>query len=156
MGQKEPQTSPRCKKFSFTAVVFGRINAQKTSHSILYCIWIMHTSKHSLFFFSSKSKLHCKMKVTFRWAVLMKKANSTMPVTISTGITFTSDDYLITQGSLILQTAAVLGTAGPQSENIYRALVSEFLLTKLIFKLSFVKILMPQIVLCSSKWWIIC
>ena len=81
----------------------------------------------------------------------MKKANSTMPVTISTGITFTSDDYLITQGSLILQTAAVLGTAGPQSENIYGTLVSEFLLTKVIFKLSFVKILMPQIVLCSSK-----
>ena len=74
-----------------------------------------------------------------------------MPVTISTGITFTSDDYLITQGSLILQTVAVLGTAGPQAENIYRTLVSEFSLTKLIFKLSFVKILMPQIVLCSSK-----
>ena len=74
-----------------------------------------------------------------------------MPVTISTGITFTSDDYLITQGSLVLQTAAVLGTAGPQSENIYGTLVSELLLTKLIFKLSFVKILMPQIVLCSSK-----
>ena len=86
----------------------------------------------------------------------MKKAISTMSVTISTGFTFASDDYLITQGSLILQTAAVLGTAGAQSENIYRALVSEFLLTKLIFKLSFVKILMPQIVLCSSKWWIIC
>ena len=81
----------------------------------------------------------------------MKKANSTMLVTISTGITFTSDDYLITQGSLILQTAAVLGTAGRQSENIYGTLVSEFLLTKVIFKLSFVKILMPQIVLCSSK-----
>ena len=81
----------------------------------------------------------------------MKKANSTMSVTISTGITFTSDDYLITQGSLVLQTVAVLGTAGPQSENIYGTLVSEFSLTKLIFKLSFVKILMPQIVLCSSK-----
>ena len=74
----------------------------------------------------------------------MKKANSTMLVKISTGITFTSDDYLITQGSLILQTAAVLGTAGLQAENIYVTLVSEFLLTKLIFKLSFVKILMPQ------------
>ena len=74
-----------------------------------------------------------------------------MSVTISTGITFTSDDYLITQGSLILQTAAVLGTAGPQAKKIYGTLVSEFLLTKLIFKLSFVKILMPQIVLCSSK-----
>ena len=81
----------------------------------------------------------------------MKKANSTMSVTISTGITFTSDDYLITQGSLILQTAAVLGTAGPQAENMYGTVVSKFLLTKLIFKLSFVKILMPQIVLCSSK-----
>ena len=46
-----------------------------------------------------------------------------MLVTISTGITFTSDDYLITQGSLILQTAAVLGTAGPQAENIYVTLV---------------------------------
>ena len=79
-----------------------------------------------------------------------------MLVTISTGITFASDDYLITQGSLILQTAAVLGTAGPQGKKIYGTLVSEFLLTKLIFKLSFVKILMPQIVLCSSKWWIIC
>ena len=75
----------------------------------------------------------------------MKKANSTMPVTISTGITFTSDDYLITQGSLILQTAAVLGTAGPQAENMYGTLVSKFLLTKLIFKLSFVKIVMPQL-----------
>ena len=81
----------------------------------------------------------------------MKKANSAVSVTISRGITFASDDYLITQGSLILQTAAVLGTAGPQSENIYGTLVSEFLLTKLIFKSSFVKILMPQIVLCSSK-----
>ena len=59
-----------------------------------------------------------------------KKANSTMLVTISTGITFASDDYLITQGSLILQIAAVLGTAGPQAENIYGTLVSKFLLTK--------------------------
>ena len=67
-----------------------------------------------------------------------------MSVTISTGFTFASDDYLITQGSLILQTAAVLVTAGPQVENMYVTLVSEFLLTKLIFKLSFVKILMPQ------------
>ena len=74
----------------------------------------------------------------------MKKANNTMSVTISTGNAFASNDYLITQGSLILQTAAVLGTAGPQGENIYGTLVSEFLLTKLIFKLSFVKILMPQ------------
>ena len=41
-----------------------------------------------------------------------------MSVTISTGITFASDDYLITQGSLILQTAAVLGTAGPQAEDV--------------------------------------
>ena len=81
----------------------------------------------------------------------MKKANSTMSVTISTGITFTLDDYLITQGSLILQTVAVLGTAWPQVENIYGTLVSEFSLTELIFKLPFVKILMPQIVLCSSK-----
>ena len=56
-----------------------------------------------------------------------------MSVTISTGINLTSDDYLITQGSLILQTAVVLVTAGPQSENIYGTLVSEFLLTKLIF-----------------------
>ena len=53
----------------------------------------------------------------------MKKANSTVSVTISRGITFASDDYLITQGSLILQTAAVLGTAGPQAENIYVTLV---------------------------------
>ena len=74
----------------------------------------------------------------------MKKANSTVSVTISTGITFASDDYLITQDSLILQIAAVLGTVGPQAENIYGTLVSKFLLTKLIFKLSFVKILMPQ------------
>ena len=74
----------------------------------------------------------------------MKKASSTISVTIGTGITFASDDYLITQGSLILQTAAVLGTAGPQAENIYGTLVSKFLLSKLIFKLSFVKILMPQ------------
>ena len=74
----------------------------------------------------------------------MKKANSTVSVSISTGITFASDDYLITQDSLILQIAAVLGTAGPQAENIYGTLVSKFLLTKLIFKLSFVKILMPQ------------
>ena len=74
-----------------------------------------------------------------------------MSVTISTGITFTSDDYLITQGSLNLQTATVLGNAESQSESIYGTLVSEFLLTKLIFRLSFVKILMPKIVLCSSK-----
>ena len=74
----------------------------------------------------------------------MKKANSTVSVSISTGITFASDDYLITQDSLILQIAAVLGTVGPQAENIYGTLVSKFLLTKLIFKLSFVKILMPQ------------
>ena len=74
----------------------------------------------------------------------MKKVSSTISVTIGTGITFASDDYLITQGSLILQTAAVLGTAGPQAENIYGTLVSKFLLSKLIFKLSFVKILMPQ------------
>ena len=67
-----------------------------------------------------------------------------MSVTISTGITFASDDCLITQGSLILQTAAVLGTAGPQAENIYGTFVSKSLLTKLIFKLFFVKILMPQ------------
>ena len=73
----------------------------------------------------------------------MKKASSTISVTIGRGITFASDDYLITQGSLILQ-AAVLGTAGPQGENIYGTLVSIFLLTKLIFKLSFVKILLPQ------------
>ena len=73
-----------------------------------------------------------------------KKANSTMLVTISTGITFASDDYLITQGSLILQTVAILGTARPQAKNIYGTLVSKFLLTKLIFKLYFVKILMPQ------------
>ena len=33
---------------------------------------------------------------------------------------------------------------GPQGENIYGTLVSIFLLTKLIFKLSFVKILLPQ------------
>ena len=129
--------------FSFTVVVFGRTNAQKTFHGILYCI-CTHTSKHSLFFFSSKSKLYCKMKVTFRWAVLMKKASSTISVTIGRGITFASDDYLITQGSLILQAAAVLGTAGHQGENIYGTLVSIFLLTKLIFKLSFVKILLPQ------------
>ena len=74
----------------------------------------------------------------------MKKANSTMSVTISTGITFASDDYLITQGSLILWTAAVLGTAGPRAENIYGTFASKFLLTKLIFKLSFVTIVMPQ------------
>ena len=67
-----------------------------------------------------------------------------MLVTISTGITFASDDYLITQGSLILQTVAILGTARPQAKNIYGTLVSKFLLTKLIFKLYFVKILMPQ------------
>ena len=73
----------------------------------------------------------------------MKKGNSTMSVTISTGIAFSLDDYLIIQGSLILQTVAVLGTAGPQAENIYRTLVSKFLSTKLI-KLSFVKLLMPQ------------
>ena len=36
---------------------------------------------------------------------------------ISTGITFASENYLITQGSLILQTVAVLGTAGSQAEN---------------------------------------
>ena len=41
----------------------------------------------------------------------MKKANSTMSVTISTGITFTSDDYLITQGSLILW---YCGAPGPK------------------------------------------
>ena len=74
----------------------------------------------------------------------MKKASSTISVTIGRGITFASDDYLITQGSLILQAAAVLGTAGHQGENIYGTLVSIFLLTKLIFKLSFVKILLPQ------------
>ena len=68
-----------------------------------------------------------------------------MSVTISTGITFASDDCLITQGSLILQAVVVLGTAEPQTENIYGTLVSKFLLTKLIFKLSFIKILMPQI-----------
>ena len=73
----------------------------------------------------------------------MKKGNSTMSVTISTGIAFSLDDYLITQVSLILQTVAVLGTAGPLAENIYRTLVSKFLSTKLI-KLSFVKILMLQ------------
>ena len=33
---------------------------------------------------------------------------------------------------------------GPQAENIYGTLVSKFILTKLIFKLSFVKVLMPQ------------
>ena len=67
-----------------------------------------------------------------------------MLVTIGTGITFASDDYLITQGSLILQAVAILGTAAPLDENIYGTLVSKFLLTKLIFKLYFVKILMPQ------------
>ena len=66
-----------------------------------------------------------------------------MSVTISTEITFASDDYLILQGSSILQTAAVLGTAGPWAENIYGALISNFLLTKLFLKLSFIKILMP-------------
>ena len=39
-----------------------------------------------------------------------EKTHSTMSVTISTGITFASDDYLIPQGSSILQTGAVLGT----------------------------------------------
>ena len=68
-----------------------------------------------------------------------------MSVTISTGINFASDDCLIPQGSLILQAAAVLGTAELQTENIYGTLVSKFLLTKLIFKSSFIKILMPQI-----------
>ena len=75
----------------------------------------------------------------------MKKANSTMSVTISTGITFASDDYLITQGSLILQTAAVLGTAESQAENIYGTLVSKLLLTKLIFREN----CNASIVLCS-------
>ena len=73
-----------------------------------------------------------------------KKPNSTTSVTISAGITFASDNYLIPQGSLILQTAAVLGTSGSLSENIYGTLVSKFLLTKLFLKLSFIKILMPQ------------
>ena len=41
----------------------------------------------------------------------MKKANSTILVTSSTGITFTSDDYLITQGSLILW---YCGAPGPK------------------------------------------
>ena len=49
----------------------------------------------------------------------MKKPNSTMSVTISTGITFASGDYLIPQGSSILQTGAVLGTWGLRGENIY-------------------------------------
>ena len=66
-----------------------------------------------------------------------------MSVTISTEITFALDDYLILQGSSILQTAAVLGTAGPRAENIYGVLISNFLLTRLFLKLSFIKILMP-------------
>ena len=39
-----------------------------------------------------------------------EKTHSTMSVTISTGITFASDDYLIPQCSSILQTGTVLGT----------------------------------------------
>ena len=66
-----------------------------------------------------------------------------MPVTISTEITFALDDYLIPQGSLILQTVTILGTTGPQAENIHGTLASKFLLTKSFLKLSFI-ILMPQ------------
>ena len=58
-----------------------------------------------------------------------------MSVTISTGITFASDDYLIPQGSSILQT--------PGRKHLHLYLVLKFLLTKLFFKLPFVKILMP-------------
>ena len=42
------------------------------------------------------------------------------------------------------QSVVALGTAGPGVKNICRAVVLKFLLTKLFFKLSFVKILMPQ------------
>ena len=55
-----------------------------------------------------------------------KKPNSTTSVTISAGITFASDNYLIPQGSLILQTAAVLGTSGSLSETSTGLLFQNF------------------------------
>ena len=84
------------------------------------------------------------MKLTFRLVALIKKPNSTMSVTLSTGITFAMKDYLIPQASLILQTVAVLDTTGARAESIYGAHVSKFLLIKFFLKLSFVKILIPQ------------
>ena len=55
-----------------------------------------------------------------------KNPNRTMSVTICTGITFASDDYLRLQGSVILQTAAFLGTVGPRAKNIYETLFKIF------------------------------
>ena len=49
----------------------------------------------------------------------------------------------------------VLGLVGPRAENICGALVWKLLLTNLFFKLSLVKIIMPQI-LISGNWWILC
>ena len=45
---------------------------------------------------------------------------------------------------LDLRSVAILWTAGPRAKNIWEALVWMFLFTKLFFKLSFVKTLMPQ------------
>ena len=60
------------------------------------------------------------MKLTFRSAVLIKKASSVMSVTISTGITFASDDYLIKLGSLILQNQTGPKTStGPSFQKFY-------------------------------------
>ena len=49
----------------------------------------------------------------------------------------------------------VLRLVGPRAKNICGALVWKLLLTNLFFKLSLVKIIMPQI-LISGNWWILC